>query len=388
MTETFDRLAFAPEEYLARRDALRALMAERGMAAVVLTTTENTYYLTGFGSLAYGATALVMRADGKAAWVMRRTELSNIRALKDQLWANEGLGVTDGQVHAEVLEGAIADLVGPNAVIGVEFSAVQPILRSFLGPLGGGSRKVVDATGLVEHLRRIKSPAEIALLKRAGAIVAQSCRDGFAALHEGMTDSALAAVVTDSLLRNGSDRVAQMPNVCAGPRTARAHVTWCGAPIRRGEVINVEPAASVFDYHTPLYRIYSLGPPQDIVRRMFDTCREALDEGYARVRPGMTSHEAARIFESVIEKAGFAENMVTRPAYSIGAAFPPGWGEDSVMAIRRNSEQVLEEGMCFHVVPCLYMDGVGCVPASLPSVLTASGFEPLADGEVTLDIKD
>lgn len=203
-----------------------------------------------------------------------------------------------------------------------------------------------------------------------------------------MTDSALAAVVTDSMLRNGSDRVAQMPNVCAGPRTARAHVTWCGAPIRRGEVINVEPAASVFDYHTPLYRIYSLGPPQDIVRRMFDTCREALDEGYARVRPGMTSHEAARIFESVIEKAGFAENMVTRPAYSIGAAFPPGWGEDSVMAIRRNSEQVLEEGMCFHVVPCLYMDGVGCIPASMPSVLTASGFEPLADGEVTLDIKD
>lgn len=388
MTETFDRLAFAPEEYLARRDALRALMAERGIDAVVLTTTENTYYLTGFGSLAYGATALVMRADGKAVWVMRRTELSNIRALKDQLWANEGLGVTDGQVHAEVLDGAIADLAGADAVIGVEFSAVQPILRGFLGPLGGGGRKVVDATGLVEHLRRIKSPAEIALLKKAGAIAAQSCRDGFAALHEGMTDSALAVAVTDSLLRNGSDRVAQMPNVCAGPRTARAHVTWCGAPIRRGDVINVEPAASVFDYHTPIYRIYSLGPPQEIVRRMFDACRTALDEGYARVRPGMTSHEAARIFESVIEKAGFAENMVTRPAYSIGAAFPPGWGEDSVVAIRAGSEQVLEEGMCFHVVPCLYKDGVGCVPASMPSVLTAKGFEPLADDEVVLGVKD
>jgi Xaa-Pro dipeptidase len=387
MTETFDRLAFAPEEYLTRRDALRALMTERGIAAVVLTTTENTYYLTGFGSLAYGATALVMRADGKAVWVMRRTELSNIRALADQLWANEGLGVTDGQVHAEVLEGAIADLVGTNAVIGVEFSAVQPILRGFLGPLGSG-RKIVDATGLVEHLRRIKSPAEIALLKQAGAIAAQSCRDGFAALHEGMTDSALAVAVTDSLLRNGSGRMAQMPNVCAGPRTARAHVTWCGAPIRRADVINIEPAASIHDYHTPIYRIYSLGPPLDVVRRMFDTCRQALDEGYARVRPGMTSHEAARIFESVIEKAGFAENMVTRPAYSIGAAFPPGWGEDSVVAIRQNSEQVLEEGMCFHVVPCLYMDGVGCVPASMPSVLTAKGFEPLADDEVVLAIKD
>jgi Xaa-Pro dipeptidase len=382
----FDRLAFAPEEYLARRDGLRDMMAARGIDVVVLTATSNTYYLTGFGSLAYGATALVMRQDGTALWMMRRTELSNIRALASQLWAKEGVGVVDGQDFASILDKAIIDLAGPSATIGFEFSAVQASLRGFVSP-SAGSRKVVDASGLVEHLRRIKSPAEIDLLRRAGSIVARSCRDGFDALHEGMTDSDLAAVVTDSLVRNGSGRVAQMPNVCAGPRTARAHVTWCGAPIRRGEVVNVEPAACVHDYHTPVYRIYSLGEPVDPVRRMFDVCRSALDEGYARVKPGMTSHEAARIFETVIEKSGLGQHMVTRPAYSIGASFPPGWGEDSVMAIRAGLEQPLEEGMCFHVVPCLYMDGVGCVAASMPSVLTASGFQPLADDEVVLGIK-
>jgi Xaa-Pro dipeptidase len=382
----FDRLAFAPAEYLARRDALRGMMAERGLDVVVLTATSNTYYLTGFGSLAYGATALVMRRDGTAVWVMRRTELSNIRALADQLWASDGVGVVDGQDFAVVLRKTIVDLAGPDAKVGFEYAAVQPALRAFV-PVPAGSAGVVDASGMVEHLRRIKSPAEIELLRRAGTIVAQSCRDGFEALEEGMSDSALAAVVTDSLLRNGSGRVAQMPNVCAGPRSARAHVTWRGAPIRRGEVVNVEPAACVHDYHTPVYRIYSLGQPADIVRRMFDVCRAALDEGYARVRPGMTSHEAARIFETVIEKAGFGEFMVTRPAYSIGASFPPGWGEDSVMAIRAGLEQPLEEGMCFHVVPCLYMDGVGCVAASMPSVLTAAGLSPLADDEVVLGIK-
>jgi Xaa-Pro dipeptidase len=120
---------------------------------------------------------------------------------------------------------------------------------------------------------------------------------------------------------------------------------------------------------------------------MFDVCRAALDEGYARVRPGMTSHDAARIFESFIEKAGFSEHMVTRPAYSIGAAFPPGWGEDNVVAIRTGHEAMLEEGMCFHVVPCLYKDGVGCVAASMPSVLTSKGFEALADDQVVLRTK-
>lgn len=380
----FDSLAFSPDEYLARRDALRQMMGARGIDVLVLTQTENTYYLTGFGSLAYGATALVLHGDGRAVWVMRRTELSNIRALSSQLWANEGLGVADGHDFAAVLDGAILDLAGPEAMVGVEAWGVQPALRGFFGLRGG--RKVVDGSGMVEHLRRIKSPAEIEYLRQAGRIVARSVQDGFEALTEGMTDSALAAVVTDSLIRNGSGRVAQMPNVCVGPRSARAHVTWCGAPIGRGDLINVEPAACVHDYHTPVYRFASIGEPAPIVRRMFDACRAALDEGYSRVRPGMASHEAARIFETVLENAGFAENMVTRPAYSIGASFPPGWGEDSVMAIRSGLDALLEEGMCFHVVPCLYMDGVGCVGASQPSVLTAAGLQSLTGDEAVFRV--
>ncbi|OCP24784.1 MULTISPECIES: hypothetical protein [unclassified Ensifer] len=73
--------------------------------------------------------------------------------------------------------------------------------------------------------------------------------------------------------------------------------------------------------------------------------------------------------------------------YSIGGSFPPGWGEDSVMAIRRSHDVILEEGMCFHVTPCLYEDGVGCVGASMPSVLTSRGFESLSGDEVVFGIK-
>ncbi|MDW9583813.1 M24 family metallopeptidase [Sinorhizobium meliloti] len=384
MSIDYDRLPFQPEEYLARRDALRALMAERGIDVCVLNSTSNMYYLTGFGSLAYGATSLIVRADGRAIWVMRLTELSNIRALKGKIWVDEGVGVRDGEDYATVLARTIADLAPGKPVVAVEYGNVQQALRGFVKPTDDA---VLNASGLVEHLRRVKSSAEIALLRKAGFIAAQSCRDGFAALREGMTDAELAAVVTNSLLANGSHRVAQMPNVCAGPRTARAHVTWCGAPISRGDLINIEPAGSVFDYHTPVYRFYSIGEPSARVRTMFEVCKEALNEGYANVRPGMTSHEAARIFESVFERRGFAEWMVTRPAYSIGGTFPPGWGEDNVMAIRRNHDAVLEEGMCFHISPVLYQDGIGCVGASMPSVLTANGFESLSGDEAVFGVK-
>lgn len=378
-------LPFDRGEFEARRQALLAAMRARGLDGVVLNSSENIFYLTGFGSLAYGTTALVVGADGTGVWVIRRTELSNIAALNAELWAKDGIGVADGKDFGAALRRTVADCCPGARRIGLELGTIKTSLASFVGITEAAGW--VNVSGLVESLRRVKSPAEIALLHKAGRIVARACADGFLALRPGMTDTLLAAVVTESLVRNGSDRIAQMPNVCAGPRTARAHVTWCGEEIRPNEIVNIEPAASVRDYHTPVYRMYSLGEPPAEAKKMFDVCRAALDAGYAQVRPGMTAHAAARCFETVIEKAGYAEFMVTRPAYSIGCAFPPGWGEDDVAAIRRNSDQLLEAGMCFHVVPCLYRPGLGCVAASMPSVLTEAGFQPLCDDEVAWGVR-
>jgi len=386
MSQIDNPLPFAPAEYVARRDRLRAAMSARGIDVIVVGSLENICYLTGFGSAANGRTALVMRQDGEGVWVLRRTEFSNIRALAPHLWVRSGTAVHDGGDYTAATTRAIAELSPPGAKVAVEFASLPSHLAPFVSRSDGKSA-TIDASGMVEAMRRVKTPDEIALLRRARAIAARSCQDGFEALRENMTDVELGAVVTASLIRNGSDRVVQMPAVCAGPRTARAHITWCGEAIGRGEVINIEPAACILDYHTPVFRIYSIGEPSSEICRMFDVCRAALDEGYARVRPGMTSHEAARIFETVIEKAGYGEFMVTRPAYSIGLALPPGWGEDDVIAIRAGSERVLEEGMCFHVVPCLYRDGVGCVAASMPSVLTARGFESLSGDEAVIGVR-
>lgn len=104
--------------------------------------------------------------------------------------------------------------------IGVELGSIKTSLASFVG-MAGDTARWVNATGLVEQLRRVKSQAELGYLRAAGRIVAAACRDGFEALHDSMTDTELATVVTGSLIRHGSDWIAQMPNVCAGPRTAR-----------------------------------------------------------------------------------------------------------------------------------------------------------------------
>lgn len=381
-----DLLVFTAQEYAARIAACRAAMAEHGLDALVVASAENLYYLTGFASLAWGRTVLILPATGDAVWMMRQTELSNIRALQDVLWAKAAIGVPDTADFGAMLDRAIADRVGGSAVIGIELGNIPASLRGFV-EITPGSGKIRNAGALVEKLRRVKSPAEIALMHRAGKIVQQSVMDGFDALHAGMLDSDLANVVTESLVRNGSDRLAQMPNVASGPRTARAHITWGHLPIGDGELITVEPAASVENYHAPIYKIMSVGPPGAEADRMFNICKDAFAAGWEAVRPGMTSNEAAAIYENAIRRTGYGDRMVTRPAYSIGIAFPPGWGEDNVMSLRSGDENVLEAGMCFHICPCLYQDGIGCVAASMPAVLTETGFVSLSGGTIELMVK-
>src|SRR5690242_21689537 len=61
--------------------ALRVEMAVRGLAAVVLTSPENVYYLLGLDHLGYFAfTMLVLPAHGEPVLVTREMERTTVRA--------------------------------------------------------------------------------------------------------------------------------------------------------------------------------------------------------------------------------------------------------------------------------------------------------------------
>ena len=57
------------------------------------------------------------------------------------------------------------------------------------------------------------------------------------------------------------------------------------------------------------------------------------------------------------------------------------------MAIRPDDQRVLAPGMCFHLVPALYKEGVGCVCASMPIEVTDLGVSKLTSIEPKLFIR-
>jgi Xaa-Pro dipeptidase len=242
-----------------------------------------------------------------------------------------------------------------------------------------------DASHVVDRLRLIKSPAEIALFRRAAEISDGAVLEGISSVRVGTTDNEIAAVVMAGLLRRGSEYMATWPNVMAGWRGGLAHAGWTGQRIEAGEPVLLEFAASVHRYHSPLYRTVIPGTPSDEVRRVAACAVAAHDAGQAALKPGATLGAVDKAVRQVVREAGCERYAHSRFGYGIGIAYPPTWAQSLSTNIVPDSEKVVRPGMLFHLLVYLLEPatfGIGVSHTILirerdTEILTASSKAPV-----------
>ncbi|MGE3231909.1 MAG: M24 family metallopeptidase [Hyphomicrobium sp.] len=387
LSEGLMRFPFSHGEFRSRRELLLEEMRRRGMDAALVSNGPNFFYLTGMPiNVSLGLFTLLLKKDGSGYWLGRRTEMSNVRVYSDVMeWSEEGAAILDEEEPYEALARGVTKIIGANAVLGVELAT------GFLPPSGldifrrvAPSLHVVDSSGMVETLRAVKSTEEVELLRQSGRMTADTLKKGIASIKEGMTDSALSAVLYTEALRLGSESFAWGPTVTVGRRSAMAHSTFANLPMRRGELINMEMAAAVSRYCAPCFRIAIIGRPSEEARSFHDASLAGLQAGLKGIGPGMTSHEADRIVREAIDRAGYLEYFTVRAAYSVGIGFAPSWDEDHIMKLRPKDRRIIKPGMVFHLVPALYKLGVGAVCCSSSIVVTDNGVEVLTPIEPQL----
>jgi len=382
-------LPFERAEFDAREAKVRKAMRERGLDALLVVAPHNYYYLTGYQSgLSHSLTVLIFPLEGRQSWVIRKTELSNLRLLPTEVGAVDAYGVADHEDFVETLSGVLHEKGLGRARIGIDRNAMFFNIGQDMALRQRMSQAIfADGSSIVELVRRCKSPAELGYLRRAGALSAHALKSGFETLQEGMTDTQLAVNIMSAAFLSGSERMGMLPFVASGPRTAMAHATWTGQAIGPGEVINAEVAAAVARYHVPVFRVASIGRPSAEIMKMHDASQAALEAGLSTKRDGMPPGDAAAVLRRTIERAGMGEHFVVRGGYSIGIGFAPSWGEGNTLAaIKPDSVDALLPGMTFHLVPALYREGVGCVCCSMPVIVTETDVEPLAPIEARLFI--
>ncbi|MFZ5869656.1 MAG: M24 family metallopeptidase [Actinomycetota bacterium] len=386
-------------EYTRRLEKVRARMADRSFAALVVTDPANICYLTGYNAVSYYMPqCLVVPAEGDIVLFARAMDANGALRTAQALRADQVEGYSEELVHQpdrhpfdwisrRMLERELVP-TEPRHLVGIESDSHYFSPRAYLALRNGlPGLALQDSRELVNWVRLVKSPAEVEHMRIAGTIAQRAMEVALDAVRPGRRQCDVVAEILAAQAcgtpEHGGDYPALVPMLPTGEAAGTPHLTWTDDVFREGEATAIELAGVYRRYHAPLARTIMLGEPPD---RLIDTAA-AVTEGMGEVlhaaKPGRTVHELHALWDAVIRSYGLTKE--SRIGYSIGLGYPPDWGEHTI-SLRDGEHTELQAGMCFHVILGMWMDNWGYT-LSEPIVVTEDGTERLTDLPQQLTIR-
>lgn len=372
-----DAMRFPRQEYERRLGHVRSRMREEGLDGLLVTKPENIYYLTGLDHQGFFAFHLfVLPASGEPILIARAMERATVEA---QLPDTTFLGYGDGPGPVTVITGVIEGMGLRAARLGVEKESLcfpPQIYETLLGTLPGAGWS--DASRLVDELRLVKSPLEIAYTRHAARVSDAMMGAALKVARPGVNECVVAAEVHRAMILAGGEYPGFAPFIRPSPRLSQEHTTWRDRELRAGEALFLEMAGCMGRYHAPLGRFLHLGDVDRKTAEVRRVCLEAFDRIVAAIRPGVRASDVYEAWQRHVEEAGISNYRRHHCGYLVGLGFPPSWtGGSTVVGLRHDSALVLQPGMVFHLMSWLIGTARGDYFLSNSAVLTEHGCEVL-----------
>lgn len=367
--------AFPQEEFARRQAALRQVMAAKGIDLYLTSSAENVYWLSGQQTPGYYTfQCLGIPLEGEAFLVNRGLETFNARA-NTRLSSIEGYGDADDPAVAVANALQARGWRGKRVAIDKNAWFLTVNLYTRLAAAFG---EFLDGAGLVEPLRRVKSPLELAAMEKAALANDAGMGAGLALVRAGVNENTVAAAVMQASIAAGGEYVGMEPFVVSGPRSGIPHATWRRRTIQPGDVTVLETAACVDRYHAALFRTVFIGDVAQRTADMYAVCLEGLEAAMGAAKPGVSCAAVHQAAQDVIDRAGHTAGYRKRTGYSVGISFAPDWGEGNILSLYTGVDVPLEPGMVFHVPITLRDYARFTVAVSETIVITETGCRPLS----------
>lgn len=386
---------FSLSEYDRRLAKTRAAMQLAGLDVLFVTDPSNQAWLTGYdGWSFYVHQGVILGPEGEPIWWGRKMDMfggrrtcwmkpENIIGYEDHfVQSTDRHPMQDLARHLKACGFA-------NSRVGVEmenyyYSAkAHSVLQAALP-----DAELIDATALVNWQRLIKSDDEIGFIRKAARISDKIVHTAIDRAEPGVRKNDLVADIMHAGITGVEDDWGDYPAIVpltpSGLDATAAHLTWDGAPMRKGEATFFELSGCYRRYHAPLCRTVFLGTPTDKMKRAEAAQLEGIEAALNMARAGNRTCDIANAFMRVLAKHGIERSG--RMGYPVGLSYPPDWGERTA-SIRSEDETVLEPGMVFHFMPALWMDSWGLETTETILIPEHGPAEVLCDIERKLFVK-
>lgn len=338
-----------PKEELGQRlqKACRALK-ERSLDGILISVPENIYYLTGLDHWGFfAAHVLLLNQNGEMALCCRAMERITV---ENQVQNATFYGHKDHEELSDYVHHAMKDLGLSGGRVGIEKRSL------FLTPRhaeriqdGNVAGSWVDASGLLDDVRLVKSPLEVEYTRRAARAADLGTVAAIEAIHDGASDYEVAAAYHSKMILEGSEYPGFGPFIRPTNRLGEEHTTWRGEIFKNGDAVFLETCAAYRKYQAPMGRLAYVGSAPQGVEKTVDLAIRGMKAICNALRPGAPAGDAYSAWYDVAASAGLEGYHRHHCGYLVGIGFPPSWtGGSMVTSLFPNSTRKIEAGMVVH----------------------------------------
>ncbi len=376
---------FSEEEFAARQRAAAEAAAAAGFDGLLIFKQESMFYLTGYDTFGFCFfQCLLLAADGRMALLTRAPDLRQAEftsVLDDiRIWED----AVDARPEND-LKAMLAEFGLGGRRIGVEWQSyglpaalgfrLRDALEGFVEP--------GDASALVDGLRVVKSPAELAHVRKAGELADRAWDEAVRLARPGAFEGDILAAMQGAVWRAGGDGPANEFIVGSGPGALMCRYYSGRRRLDADDQLTLEFAGTWRHYHACLMRTIRIGPPPARQRFLHDAAVEALDACREALRPGRPVGEVFDAHARVLDARGLADHRMNACGYSLGASFAPVW-MDSPMFYRGNPAPAAP-GMVFFIHIIVFDSDAGLAASTgTTTVVTETGNEPVTHASTEL----
>ncbi|MDQ6750553.1 MAG: Xaa-Pro peptidase family protein [Actinomycetota bacterium] len=345
---------------LTRTERLAETLGEHELDGLLVSDLVNLRYLTGFT----GTSGLaVIGAGGDGA----RVFITDFRYVERAAAEVEGYEQLRGERE---LLASVAPALPDRAPLRLGFDdAHLPVRRhARLREALPEAVDLVAAGGLVEALRMVKDPGELARIRAAAELADDAFRATLEGGLKGRTERAVALELEDRMRRDGAEP--SFPSIiAAGAHGALPHAEPRDVEIPADALVVVDWGARLQGYCSDCTRTVATGSIDGDAAEVYELVRRAQAAALAAVRPGPSGREVDAVARELIAAAGHGERFGHGLGHGVGLEVHEG------PRLAASDETALRPGNVVTVEPGVYLPGRFGVRIEDLVAVTAGGTE-------------
>ncbi len=386
------REGYELDRFMAERyRKLRQKMSEEGVEVVLISSSTNLYYFTGFNPIFHNhLTYLIIQIDSDPVLV-----LDNVREVHAQedswvknflLYAPPGTGKPRMEKDPFTI---IRKLLKNKKSLGVEEDAIS---ASFCTALKNNleNREFRNVSPWIGELRKVKDGYEVQCVRNAGQISNTGMSKVLQLANSRVDELTICVEAEHAMAQDWKKRFPDVDTASpvGGPDGTAMRALWCLCPsgprarlvtdtptnrqLQPGDIALPRIWTNCNGYIAENERSIVVGKPTDEQRRIYQIVMGARESLLGSIRPGITCDEVFHAAKAVFEEGGYGNLLKHMAGHALGLE----WHEQPNFLDRDKTQ--LQAGMVMTVEPKVYIDGFQ-YGHSDTFVVTEEGYELLTD---------